>query len=53
MLIIIASIAILLALVFAGYNIYKLNKPVKVKYNVSQDVFKKLPQNIQIKILTE
>lgn len=34
-------------------NIIKANTPVKVKYNLSKEVFNKLPQKVQVKILTQ
>ncbi|MDB5204733.1 MAG: hypothetical protein JWP09_761 [Candidatus Taylorbacteria bacterium] len=34
-------------------NVIKANTPVKVKYNLSKEGFNKLPQNVQVKILTQ
>ncbi len=34
-------------------NVIKANTPVKVKYNLSKEAFNKLPQNVQVKILTQ
>lgn len=49
----IAIIILLVAGVIIARQMIKSNAPVKVKYNLSKEVFNRLPQNVQLKIISE
>jgi len=50
---IIAGLLFVVAVSIFVYVIIKSNTQTTVKYNISKEVFNKLPENIQIKILAQ